>query len=30
MVLPYQGEEYVDAYSDFYDEVLVEEGVLAE
>ncbi len=29
-VLSYQGEEYVDAYSDFYDEVLVEEEVLAE
>ena len=29
-VLSYQGEDYVDAYSDFYDEVLVEEEVLAE
>ena len=29
-VLKFQGEDYVDAYSDFYDEVLVEEEVLAD
>lgn len=29
-VLAFQGEDYVDAYSDFYDEVLVGEEVLAE
>ncbi len=29
-VLPFQGEEYADAYSNFYDEVLVGEEVLAE
>jgi starch synthase len=29
-VLDYQGEEYVDAYSEFYDEILVGEEVLAE
>ncbi|MEQ8907911.1 MAG: glycogen/starch synthase [Vicingaceae bacterium] len=29
-VLNYQGEDYIDAYNEFYDEVLVEEEVLAE
>jgi len=29
-VLDYQGEEYVDAYNNFYEEVLLEEAVLVE
>jgi starch synthase len=28
--LDYQGEEYIDAYNEFYDQVLVEEEVMAE
>ena len=28
--LQYQGADYIDAFNDFYEEVLAEEGVLAE